>query len=85
MPRLGSSVGSREREKYVEIIIIISAERRPLVDTGFPKSVPQCPVMRHPHAAGSRDLYQVISPLVDDEEIEIQNNTLNEYVIEWFP
>jgi hypothetical protein len=44
------------------MIIIILAERRPLLDVDLPQSVPKWPVLRHPHPADSRNLYQFISP-----------------------
>jgi hypothetical protein len=41
------------------IIIIISAERRPLLDIGLPQSSPRRSVLCCPHPATSRDLHQI--------------------------
>jgi hypothetical protein len=42
--------------------IIISAERRPLLDIGLPQSSLRRSVLRCPHPAASRDLYQIVGP-----------------------
>jgi hypothetical protein len=43
-------------------IIIISAERRPLLDIGLPKSSPRRLALRCPHPVASRDIHQIVSP-----------------------
>jgi hypothetical protein len=45
----------------VYLIIIISVERRPLLDIGLPQSSPRS-VLRYPHPAASRDLHQIVGP-----------------------
>jgi hypothetical protein len=44
---------------FIIIIIIISAERRPLLDRGLPQSSPRRSVLCCLHPATSRDLYQI--------------------------
>jgi hypothetical protein len=44
------------------IIIIISAERSPLLDIDLPQSSPRRSVLRCPHLAASRDLHQTVGP-----------------------
>jgi hypothetical protein len=44
------------------IIIIISAERLPLLDIGLPQSSPRRSVLSCPHPATSRDLHQIVGP-----------------------
>jgi hypothetical protein len=44
-------------------LFIISAERCPLLDIGLPQSSPRRSVLRCPHPAASRDLYQIVGPL----------------------
>jgi hypothetical protein len=46
-------------------IIIISAERRPLLDIGLPQSSPRRSVLCCPHPAASRDLHQFVGPPFD--------------------
>jgi hypothetical protein len=42
------------------IIIIISAEKRPLLDIGLPQNPPRRSVLCCPHPAASRDLHQIV-------------------------
>jgi hypothetical protein len=44
------------------LIIIISAERRPMLDIGLPQSSPRRSVLCCPHPAASRDLHQTVGP-----------------------
>jgi hypothetical protein len=45
------------------LILIISAERRPLLDIGLPQSSPRRSVLCCPHPAASRDIHQIVGPL----------------------
>jgi hypothetical protein len=46
----------------VILVLIISAERRPLLDIGLPQSSPRRSVLCCPHPATSRDLHQIVGP-----------------------
>jgi hypothetical protein len=62
-----SVLGTDMQQQHVKgglnlIIIIISAERRPLLDIGLPQSSPPRSVLCCPHPATSRDLHQIVGP-----------------------
>ena len=48
--------------QYSYIIIIISAERRPLLDIGLPQAPPLRPVLCFSHPTGSCGLHKVVGP-----------------------